>query len=328
MVNKSQKIWDTAPDHPHGLVSTGKCFLQHLQTRSCSASTYRSRRYYLSMFFTWCDQCDITRIDQVDRTVIDHYHRHLCRCYSKKCQGLLSDNSRRLHLMVLALFFRWLVSTQRLLFDPTGHIDMPRQPRHLPRLVLTQQQAEAIINQPDIQTVTGIRDRAILETFYSTGIRGGEMIHLNVGDIDLARGMLLVIQGKGKKDRLIPVGERAIGWIEKYLSQARGQLLARNLHQRSEALFLTQYGRAFRSTTSLSPTIRHYVRAAGITEGACHLFRRTMATLMLENGADIRFIQEILGHQNLQTTEIYTRVNIGKLKQVHALTHPVEFFYD
>jgi integrase/recombinase XerD len=146
-----------------------------------------------------------------------------------------------------------------------------------------------------------------------------ELINLKLFDLDAERGTLMVRQGKGKKDRMIPIGNRAIAWIEKYVSDVRPELL---VGEDDGRLYLTNLGEAF-TPNRLTQLVRNYVHAADIGKtGSCHLFRHTMATLMLENGADIRFIQEMLGHVKIDTTQIYTQVSIRKLKQIHTATHP------
>ena len=167
----------------------------------------------------------------------------------------------------------------------------------------------------------GIRDRAILETLYSSGIRRMEVVRLQLGDLHLERRVLMIRQGKGKKDRVAPIGDRALAWIGKYLNEGR-PLLEVDPSQR--ALFLSGYGDSAMSADYLSRLVSQYVRAAGIAHGGCHLFRHSCATLMLENGADIRFIQQMLGHANLSTTQIYTEVSIQQLQRIHAMTHPAE----
>ena len=152
----------------------------------------------------------------------------------------------------------------------------------------------------------GLRDRAILETLYSTGMRRLELIGLSCYDLDRERGTVMIRQGKGKKDRMIPIGERALAWIDQYLESARPDLV---VGQDDGTLFLTNAGEAF-TPDRLTQMVRDYVDAADIGKrGSCHLFRHTMATLMLENGADIRFIQAMLGHAELSTTQIYTQVS-------------------
>jgi integrase/recombinase XerD len=184
---------------------------------------------------------------------------------------------------------------------------------------LTVAEAEAVLAQPDVRTALGLRDRAVLEVFYSCGLRRMELIGLMLGDLDAERGLVLVREGKGRKDRMVPIGERALGWTEKYLDEVRPRLL-RSLAEQS--VFLTSRGRAFRPNR-LSELVRGYVAAAGIgKQGSCHLWRHTTATLMHEGGADIRDVQEMLGHADLSTTEIYTRVSVHRLKAVHTRTHP------
>ena len=202
---------------------------------------------------------------------------------------------------------------------PASDIDLPRTEFRLPRQVLTAAEAESIINVPDIADPLGLRDRAILETFYSTGIRRMELINLSIYDIDPERGALMVRQGKGKKDRFVPIGDRAVRWVQKYLYEVRPSLA---LLPDDGTLFLMSRGEPF-SDNRLTALVRSCVMRSGCGKpGACHLFRHTMATLMLENGADLRSIQEILGHAHLATTQIYTQVSIRHLKEVHTLTHP------
>jgi integrase/recombinase XerD len=173
--------------------------------------------------------------------------------------------------------------------------------------------------QADTSDPLGIRDRAILETLYSTGMRRMELVNLALYDLDLDRGTLMVRQGKGKKDRMVPIGERAAVWIEKYRSDVRHQLV---VEPDDGTLFLTAEGARF-SLNGMTSLARNYVLAADTGKrGACHLFRHTMATQMLENGADIRFIQQMLGHAKLETTQIYTQVSIRKLQEIHRATHP------
>jgi len=187
--------------------------------------------------------------------------------------------------------------------------------------VLSIAEGEQVISQPDIHDPLGLRDRAILETLYSTGVRRLELIHLKLYDLDLARGIVTIRQGKGKKDRVIPIGDRAVAWIEKYLAAARPRLV---VEPDAGTLFLTADGEEI-GRDHLTFMARGYIAQAKIGKtGACHLFRHTMATLMLEGGADIRFIQQMLGHAKLSSTQIYTQVSIRMLKQVHSMTHPAQ----
>jgi integrase/recombinase XerD len=203
--------------------------------------------------------------------------------------------------------------------SPAEMLELPRIERRLPKTILTIEEAEKVLSQPDVTTPLGIRDRAVLELLYSTGMRRQELANLALYDADIEGRTILVRQGKGKKDRMIPIGERAAAWLAKYLEEVRPSLA---LEPDDGTLFLTRLREPF-SGERLSDMVREYVDEAAIGKrGACHMFRHTMATLMLEGGADIRFIQAMLGHADISTTQIYTRVAIRKLKEVHEMTHP------
>jgi integrase/recombinase XerD len=208
-----------------------------------------------------------------------------------------------------------------LLYNPASELELPKPEKRLPKHTLTTEEAELVLIQPDLETEKGIRDRAILEVLYSTGIRRQEVINLCLQDVNTASGVLFIQQGKGKKDRFVPIGERALLWVNKYKQDVRPY---HHLPRSPDALFLDETGKAL-DPHKVSRAVKKYVKMANIDKiGSCHLFRHTMATLMLENGADIRFIQQMLGHSQLSTTEIYTHVAIHKLKEVHRLTHPAK----
>jgi integrase/recombinase XerD len=182
-------------------------------------------------------------------------------------------------------------------------------------------EAEAVLAQPNVTTTTGLRDRAILETLYATGIRRTELVGLSTGDVDLERGTLWIRRGKGGRQRVVPISRRTLAWIERYRIASPPQLDSR---PDDGPLFLARGGRRLRPE-HVSDTVRRYVRSASLGKtGSCHLFRHTMATLMLENGADVRFIQAILGHAQLSTTALYTHVSIAVLQAVYRRTHPAE----
>jgi integrase/recombinase XerD len=196
----------------------------------------------------------------------------------------------------------------------------PQEEKRLPRHALSQEEVEAVLEQPDITRPCGLRMRAMLELFYSSGLRRQEVLNLELSDIDRPRRVILVRLGKGKKDRYVPVGERALFWLDKYLAEARPQLCRDDPQQR--LVFVSTTGHALHANC-ISSQVRRLMNRAGITKGgSCHLFRHTAASLMLDRGADIRHLQAILGHDSLSTTQIYTHVSIGKLCEVHAKTHP------
>ena len=203
--------------------------------------------------------------------------------------------------------------------NPASEIDLPKLGRTLPKNILSVQEIEQVMAQPDIEEPIGLRDRAILEVLYATGLRRLEMIHLKLFDLSLDRGLVLVRQGKGKKDRYVPIGERAAAWLQKYIAEARPQFA---IEPDDFTVFLTADGEPF-SRDHLTWAVRDRIAAAKLGKaGACHLLRHCMATHMHENGADIRFIQQILGHEDIKTTQIYTQVALRALQQVYVATHP------
>jgi integrase/recombinase XerD len=177
------------------------------------------------------------------------------------------------------------------------------------------------MRQPNVREPVGIRDRSILELLYSTGMRRTELLGLRLFDLDRNLGVVTICQGKGKRDRVVPFGNRALLWLDRYLAEVRPAFVTEPDHQ---VIFLTSTGKPI-TPNHLSWLTRRYVHAANLGKnGACHIFRHTMATLMLESGADTRYIQAMLGHARLDTTQIYTHVSIRMLKQVHSSTHPAE----
>jgi integrase/recombinase XerD len=220
-----------------------------------------------------------------------------------------------------------------ILHNPASELELPRLGRALPKNIFSVQEVERIMQLCEIEEPIGLRDRAILEVLYSTGLRRMEMIALKLYDLSLDRGLLLVRLGKGQKDRYVPIGERAIAWLQKYIREGRPLLASGPGSPRTGlrswgggpddmTVFLTAQGEPF-SRDHLSFAVKERIDAAQLGKtGSCHLFRHTMATLMHEGGADIRFIQQMLGHEDIKTTQIYTQVAIRTLQQVHAATHP------
>ena len=302
-------------------LALGSLLLNHLDALTIlgrSAKTVRSRRFNMNLFIDFCGERDIQQARDVSRVVVERYQRHVF--LHKTREGApLSFRSQCELLLAVKAFFRWAIEEQRMLVDPAAWMRLPRREKRLPGAVLTHEEAEAVLNVPDVTTSKGIRDRAILEVFYSTAIRRNELLHLAVDGIDHARGTLFVRNGKGRKDRVVPIGERALAWVKKYLDEVRGLLV---VDDNEKTLFVSLDGGPL-SSNRLSDLVKGCIDASAIgKKGSCHLLRHTAATLMLEGGANIRFIQALLGHELLLTTEIFTRVAIKKLQEVHAATHP------
>ena len=307
--------WDL-PDNAlsHGL----REFLDWTAAMSFSDDTVRQRSRGVRRFILWCVERGLNQPHEVTLSILERYQRHLYH-YRKGNGEPLSFGSQASELVPIKAYFKWLTRTHRIPYNPAAELMLPKLPRRLPRNVLSVTDIETILNQPDVATPSGLRDRAMLEVFYSSGVRRTELARLRMIDVDTKRGSLFVREGKGAKDRLVPLGERACGWVMRYLLEVRPLLLAST---DDGTLFLADYGEAFHPDT-LGDYVKQIIVRAGITvPGACHLFRHACATHMLENGADIRFIQALLGHTDLTSTQIYTQVSIVKLKEIHDATHP------
>lgn len=294
-------------------------YLDHLRARNFAAQTVEYKRMAIERFVAWCAERGITRVTEVTRPILMRYQRHL---YHSTTRGgrPLSAAGQANRLAAVRGLFKFLTRENVLLYNPASELELPKLEKRLPKDILSADEAERVLSQPDVSTPLGVRDRAILEVLYSTGMRRQELIELQRQHLDHERGIVVIRQGKGRKDRFIPIGERALVWIAKYLADVRPELETADIH----TLFLDEAGQKM-DPHRISRAVRAYVERSGVDKrGRCHLFRHTMATLMLENGADIRFIQQMLGHAMLSTTEIYTHVSILKLKQVHTLTHPAK----
>jgi len=302
----------------HGLESLINIYLQWLADRRYSPETIYDRKLYLRDFRLWCADRGVRRTDLLTRSLIDLYQAHLAN-RPKADGGLLAAQTQRGHLGCLSGFCSWLTKSRRISVNPAAELVLPRQPGRIPRDVLSAGEVERILDFPDVTTCIGLRDRCMLETLYSTAIRRAELAHLNIGDIDFGREVVLIREGKGRKDRYVPIGSRALEWICRYLADARP---CNVVPPDNGDLFLTRFGRAF-VPNGVSELVSGAVRKSGVDKhGSTHLFRHTVATLMLEGGADIRHIQLMLGHESLATTQIYTRVSIKSLKRAHSATHP------
>ena len=293
-------------------------YLEWLRAKNYSEQTVISRESLLGQLAAWLELRGITRPNEVTKPVLERYQRYLFH-YRKPDGKPLSFGSQSNRLVPVRMLFQWLTRQNLLLSNPAADLELPRLPHRLPKAVLSAEEADRVMEAVDPTNVMAVRDRAILETLYSTGMRRRELVGLKLIDLDAERGTIFIREGKGKKDRIVPIGDRAIHWVTRYLEELRPELVV----GRDEGfLFLTEDGTPLSARWLTQVARRHIARAGLEKTGSCHLFRHTMATLMLENGADIRFIQEMLGHASLSTTEVYTQVSIRKLKEIHRATHP------
>ena len=304
------------PSNENPLHLLKESFVQWTIGIGLSPQTANIRKTALSHFIRWCHGRAIDAPAAISRDVLEAYQFHLSQ-YRKANGETLEPSTQATRLNPLKAFCKWLVRQRLVEWDASRDLILPRLPRRLPRRVPTIGEVHTIIGSVGSESAAALRDRAIMETLYSTGLRRMELARLKTADISFDASTVLVRCGKGRRDRLVPLGAMARGWIERYLDEVRPRLQAGL--DRGE-VFLTDYGEPFRGNR-LGDQIHRYVARAGLP-GACHIFRHACATHMLENGADIRFIQAMLGHSQLSTTEIYTQVSISKLKEVHAATHP------
>jgi integrase/recombinase XerD len=243
-------------------------------------------------------------------TTLSAFVAHLSR------QTRASSQAR--YLSSLRRFYRWQLTRGRIVADPTLKLANPARPSRLPK-VMSEKQVDALLAAPDLDTPLGLRDRAMLETLYATGLRVSELVNLKLHEVSLADGVLRAL-GKGSKERLVPLGEQAIDWIGRYRGDARADILG---GQQNDALFVTSRGGAM-TRQAFWQLIKRYAPRAGIDPAKLspHVLRHAFATHLLNHGADLRVVQLLLGHADISTTQIYTHVARERLKSLHATHHP------
>ena len=272
-----------------------------------SLSAYRSD---LSLFAQWLQQTHNITLDRVSQSIIQSYLAHQLH------NGIKARSLARF-LSCVRSFYRHLLREKQITVDPTLDIQSPKTGRPLPKF-LTESEVERLLNSPDTQDPIGLRDRAMLELLYACGLRITELVTLPVGAINMRQGVVRV-SGKGNKERLVPMGQEAMAWIERYLREARPTLLN---HRPAEILFPSN-----RHQTMTRQTFWHriklYSRIADIrTPLSPHTLRHAFATHLLNHGADLRVVQLLLGHSDLSTTQIYTHVAQARMQALHAQHHP------
>lgn len=287
------------------------CFLDAIWAeRGLSQNTLESYGRDLRTLCGWLNQHALA-LEEADRA-------ELLTFLSERLQSgsSLASNTRLLSSM--RRFYRYLVREAILKTDPTAHIDSPTQGRTLP-VALSEQDVEALLAAPDTGSVLGLRDRAMLELLYATGLRVSELTAITHGRISLQHGIVRVL-GKGDKERLVPMGEEALDWLNQYLSTARPELM----HEKGacDAVFVTTRGTGMTRQAFWYLIKRHTV-TAGITKPVSpHTLRHAFATHLLNHGADLRVVQLLLGHSNVSTTQIYTHVARARLQKIHQQHHP------
>jgi len=295
-------------------------YFMDLWTQNWAATTIDRRSCSIGLFLTWARERGIDNVRELTEDSVSAYRRHLYHHISTKTGKRIAFATQSSYLNAVRQWLQWCTDEGWITANPAANLRPPQSETRLPASYLTITEVETVLGSIDLSTATGLRDRSIFETFYSSGIRRAELIALQLDDIDGERRLLKIRQGKGRKDRIVPIGVRAMQWLDKYRHDAREELL----DDPTDRLYLTSNGLPFHPVT-LTQLVRGYLTAAGITRrGACHMLRHTAATLMLEGGADLRSLQTLLGHASLNTTQIYTHITIQRLREVHDKTHPAK----
>lgn len=287
-------------------------FKRYLEVSGYAASTIECYRQYLSYFLKYLEELKITDLKQVGYQTVRNYQL-------LASEMDLAEETKAMRIRPVKRLFGWLLDSHQLLIDPTEKIkETNRKGRKLPP-VLTVEEMRLLLDQPNLSLRMQIRDRAIMETLYSSGIRLGELVQLTVHDVDLKDKVLHIRKGKGNRQRVVPIGKNAARYLKEYLSNIRPRYARKN--PKGRRLFLTETGDPVNGN-SIRTSLFHYKKTAGIEKTASpHSFRRSCATHLLQQGADIRYVQKLLGHRNIRTTQLYTRVYPVDLKETHNRTH-------
>jgi len=293
-----------------------QAYLEDLKLRHCAPSTRRNAITTLPRFFAHLRSKGVSDIRKLSEAHVVSFARHLATARTRK-DVPLAVSTQAQYLAVVKAFCGFLERTRRVLEDPARGVPLPVQ-RRLPR-ALRERDTRRLMSVPASSTVFGQRDRALLELLYGTAVRMTECVRLDLMDVDLAQGVLLVRNGKGRKDRLLPVPGRARAALELYLQGSRPELVRKSYEP---AVFLSRYGWRL-SGVALRKLVRSHGRAIGI-KVSCHVLRHSCATHLLAGGANIREIQRLLGHKDLTTTALYTKVDIRALAAMIRRCHPRE----
>ena len=293
-------------------------FKEHLAVLNRSPATIEAYTDHVRGFLESIDKEDVR---QVTRKVIEDYIAGLYS-YRTKENKPYQINTIILKVRSIKRFFEFLEKVNIIFINPAESIPEPKKPKNLPKEILTPKEVKKILDQPNLSTLMGIRDRTILEVFYSTGIRLDELCSLTIYDADIQGQMIRINKGKGKKDRVVPMGKHAIRFLREYITKVRPHFTKKN--RKNRHFFVDRYGKPI-SKQVVSIMIRTYARQAGIKKQVtAHTFRHTFATTLIKNGAEITAVQRMLGHAEIKTTEIYVRALGIDIKSVHKKTHPRE----
>lgn len=294
-------------------------YLKHLKTLGRSYYTIRGAKYGLRDLAAFLEEQKAPCLADLNRDVLYEYQQDLAFRLTAKGR-LLSLRSQGQALGVVKAFTRFLKAHDYLIGDPGEAIHLPKKPKRLPRVILSADEIEKLMNAPNIRTNRGYRNRIILEILYDTAVRRSELAGLKISGLDLNAGFIHV-RGKGDKDRVVPLSRRVCRLVENYIMMVRPEFLK---GKDTGHLILNRRGQKM-DPSGIWAVVKRCAHLAGIRKSvSTHTLRHTCATHMLRNGAPVRHLQEMLGHESLESTQVYTRVTINDLKEIHARFHPSE----
>lgn len=295
-------------------------YAKYLMVRNLDKQTIANACWKLDKFIVYLAKNHITHIDGISKEVILAYQIELYQTINTRGRQNSASYQNNM-LSAVKQFMRFLHERDYIVSDPAKDIEYAKQPQSLPKGILTPSEARKIIHTPDTKTVIGYRDRTILEVMYSCGIRKDEVNKLTLNDVDYHDGFLRIHEGKGKKDRIVPIGKIACRYLENYIKSVRPELIKDPYNNH---LFLSLKGNRL-SKNVVWEMVKKYAKKAKIRKNVHpHTFRHTCATAMLKNKADLNSIRRIMGHTSLSTTQVYMHLNITDLKEVHKRCHPRE----
>lgn len=295
-------------------------YLSHLQMLNYSPASVVTRRAHFRVLARFMAEVKLSDPQAMTTTQLLDFQRWLYYEPTYKDTARTATTQNQV-LGTVKHFFKFLKQQGVIARNPALEVEYARQPDALPRNILTPEEARKIIEAPDVQTLIGYRDRTLLEVLYATGIRKNELMSLNVADVNLEEELLRINNGKGGRDRVVPLSGIACSFLESYIKGVRPELLKGN---KSKRLFISLLGQPMARNT-VGGVIEKYARKARIKKHVtCHLWRHTCATHLLKNNANLRHVQEMLGHRSLATTERYLRLTITDLKEAHRKFHPRE----
>ena len=290
-------------------------YLKKIKTKNYAESTIHNKTLFLMQFEMFCKENKITNINDIEPKHLKDLTNFLIELRlknkTKKSQPE-NNNYIRDKMLNLGQFFYYLLEENKILRNPFDKFKLPKRPLILPKNILSEEKMFALINAPETSNnPTFLRDKAMIEIVYSSALRRGEVVNLLIQDIDLANRQVFIRLGKSRRDRILPIGESAANAIKNYLEKSRTLWLKSS---KEKHLFLTIKGEALKKY-SMSEILAKYTKKLGFQKIGWHTIRHTCATHLLKNGADIRYIQELLGHSSLHTTEIYTKVSNPDLQK-------------